>query len=103
MSATLEECNSWIQAFDEESQNHDDKNIWDIDNKPRSQPLCTHVVLKIMRNYDGSVERFKARMVACGNFQVFGENYIETYAAVVSFTAVRDFLYIAMHMNMFRA
>lgn len=42
-------------------------------------------------------------MVAGGNFQVYGENFVKTYAPVVSFTAVRIFLYQALRSNMHRA
>lgn len=52
--------------------------------------------MKIKRNADGSVERLKARVVAGGNFQVYEQDYMETYATVVSFTLVRVFLYITV-------
>lgn len=42
-------------------------------------------------------------MVAGENFQIFGENYLETYAPVISFELVRIFLYISLHLNMFGA
>lgn len=40
-------------------------------------------------------------MVAGGNFKILGENYMEKYAPVVSFGAVRLFLYIALSLNMY--
>ncbi len=55
--------------------------------------LPTNVVLKVKRNSNGTVERFKARIVAGGNHQTYGHDYIETYAPVVSFTLVLLFLY----------
>lgn len=55
-----------------------------------------------MRNLDGAAERFRAQIVAGGNFQILGESYIEMYAPAVSFTAVQTFLYIALEMNMSR-
>ena len=57
-------------------------------------------ILKIKRKADGSVERFKARCVAGGNHQTYGENYIETYAPVVSFTLVRIFLHLTLCLGM---
>jgi hypothetical protein len=45
---------------------------------PRSQvPEASppdHVIFKVKRNADGSVERFKARIVAGGNHQQFGQD-----------------------------
>lgn len=90
-------------AIDDEIRSLDSKHTWKPDSHPESLPLPTHVVLKVKRNSDGSVERFKARVVAGGNFQVYGENFVETYAPVVSFTAVRIFLYLAVRSNMHRA
>lgn len=103
MSATPEEQELWRIAIDDELNSLNAKMTWKLDQAPASQPLPTHVILKVKRNSDGSVERFKARIVAGGNFQIFGESYMETYALVVSFTAVRIFLYIALEMNMYRA
>ena len=103
MQATLEEREMWIKAIEDELISLDDKETWIIDEDPKCQPLPTHIVLKIKRKSDGSVERFKARIVAGGNLQILGLNYFETYAPVVSFTTVRIFLQIALHQKMHRA
>eukprot|EP00171_Calliarthron_tuberculosum_P002470 IDg2470t1 len=68
---------------------------------PASRPLPTHVVLKIKRHGDGTVERFKARIVAGGNFQTYGSDYTDTYAPVVDFALVRLFLCVAMNRGMY--
>ena len=62
--------------------------------------LPMHVVLKIKRKSDGTVERFKARIVARGSYQTYGEDYFETYAPVVSFPLVGIFLYLLLCLNM---
>ncbi len=46
------------------------------------------------------MDRFKARIVAGGNFQQYGTDYFDTYAAVVDFAMVRAFLYMALVHNM---
>lgn len=46
------------------------------------------------------MERFKARVVAGGNFQGYGEEYLETYAAVVYFSLVQMFLYLFLSLKM---
>jgi hypothetical protein len=38
---------------------------------------------------DGKIERFKARLVACGNEQQYGINYEDTYAPVLDLASVR--------------
>lgn len=102
MSATAQERALWEQAIEEELESLDSKDTWILDSDPKSQPLPTHIVLRIKRTSEGSVERFKARIVAGGNHQVYGQNYLETYAPVVSFSTVRTFICIALWRNMCR-
>lgn len=57
-------------------------------------------MLKVKRVNDGSLKRFKARIVAGGNHQTYGQDYLETYVPVVPFLMVRVFLYFALFLNM---
>lgn len=100
LSATPEERDMWESAINEEFQYLDSKHTWTPDDNPAAQPLPTHVMLKVKRKSDGNVERFKARVVAGGNLQTYGENYKETYAPVVSFALVRIFLYLVLCKHM---
>lgn len=100
MNATSEEQELWTSAINDEFRSLDDKETWVLDDHPQSKPLPTHIVLAVKRYSDGRVDRFKRRGAAGGNHQVYGENYKETYAPVVSFSVVRMFLYIAVVMNM---
>ena len=100
LNATPEEQALWEAAIQEELDSLESNNAWCPDDSPDSQPLPTHAILKIKRNADGSVERFKARIVAGGNHQTYGLNYKEIYAPVVSFTMVRIFLYLVLCLQM---
>ena len=44
---------------------------------------------KTKRDAEGGIERLKARLVACGNEQVLGENYGITFAAVIDMSSVK--------------
>ncbi|OWZ04384.1 Gag-pol Polyprotein [Phytophthora megakarya] len=51
--------------------------------------LPCHWALAMKYNADGSIERFKARLVAQGNHQEFGVNCDEVYAPVARFESLR--------------
>jgi Reverse transcriptase (RNA-dependent DNA polymerase) len=57
-------------------------------------------VLKVKRTSDGTVERYKARLVLLGHLQRKNIDYFETYAPVADFTAVRIALVVASFTNM---
>jgi len=52
-------------------------------------------VYSVKLNFDGSLNRYKARLVALGNKQEYGIGYDETSAPVAKMTTVRTILSIA--------
>jgi hypothetical protein len=53
------------------------------------------MVFKIKTKYDGSVEQYKARLVAIGFQQTQGLDYDETFAPVAHMTSVRTLIVVA--------
>ena len=69
---------------------------WDVVDCPVGvTPLGCKWVYSIKVKSDGSLDRYKARLVALGNNQEYGVNYEETFAPVAKMTTVRTILAIA--------
>ena len=56
-------------------------------------------VFKVKRNTDGTVQKFKARLVAQGYTQSPGVHYDEVFAPVVRYTSIRSLLPVANICN----
>ena len=86
----------WIKAMNEELQALQENFTWDIVSCPPDiKPIGCKWVYSVKLNSDGSLNRFKARLVALGNKQEYGINYDETFAPVAKMTYVRTILFIA--------
>jgi hypothetical protein len=59
-----------------------------IPREPNMTTLHSKWVFKTKTLPDGKIERFKSRLVACGNEQVKGENYDQTFAPTLEMTSV---------------
>ena len=68
---------------------------WDIVTCPSSiKPIGCKWVYSVKLKSDGSLDRYKARLVALGNRQEYGIDYEETFAPVAKMTTVRTVLAI---------
>ena len=57
-----------------------------------SHVLHTKWVFKTKTDTDGVIDRFKARLLDCGNKQLFGVDYGLTFAAVMEMSTVKVIL-----------
>ena len=56
-------------------------------------------VFKIKRKADGSIEKYKARLVSKGFRQKYGIDYTETFSPVVKYVALRMVIAISKHFG----
>ena len=89
----------WIQAMNKEITDlikHDTWELVSIDDVPNDRKVVkSRFVYTIKHNRDGTIERFKARFVACGYSQIKDFDYTETFSATLRSTSLRLLMAIA--------
>ncbi|KAL5753906.1 hypothetical protein ACOSP7_022126 [Xanthoceras sorbifolium] len=92
----LELRRSTRQAINEELDALHKNHTWDVVDLPSGQSVIgCRWVYKIKTKVDGSVERYKARLIARGFTQEYGIDYEETFASVARLTSVRCLIVVA--------
>ncbi len=93
---TLEEARSspekdeWNEAMDREMESLKDNHVWKLTSlPPGKRAIGSKWVYKVKTGGDGSVERYKARLVAQGFNQRQGADYDETFCPVVRMESLR--------------
>ncbi|KAL2253435.1 UNVERIFIED_CONTAM: Retrovirus-related Pol polyprotein from transposon RE1 [Sesamum indicum] len=86
----------WVAAMDKELQALESNNTWEVVPLPSGKrSIGCRWVFKIKLKDDGSIERYKARIVAKGYTQVEGVDYVERFSPVAKAVTVRLFIAIA--------
>ena len=83
--------------MNEEVHALDKTGTWEIVDLPAGKkPIGCKWVYRDKCNSDGTIQRYKARLVMRGDHQVEGIDYNETFAPVAKMTSVRCFLSVAI-------
>lgn len=91
----------WQAAIDEELAAHRSNETWTVVKRPdNTRLITTKWVFKIKTKSDGSIERFKARLVARGFEQRQGYDFFETFSPVARYDSIRALLAIASQSEM---
>lgn len=74
--------------------------VWVVVPRPECKSVVTSKWLyKIKNAADGSIEKYKARLVARGFSQIEGVDYQETFVLVARYTSIRSIISIAVEMG----
>ena len=80
----------WVDACKDEIQLIEKNNTWTLVDLPKgAKPICLKWIFKVKRNADGSINKFKARLMAKGYVQRHGIDYDEVFAPVARMETIR--------------
>ena len=86
----------WGKAMEKEIESLYANEVWDLVELPKDRKAVgSKWVFKTKRNANGTVERYKARLVAQGYSQQHGQDYDETFSPVVRFESLRTVIAFA--------
>ncbi|GJX98097.1 retrotransposon protein, putative, ty1-copia subclass [Tanacetum coccineum] len=90
----------WIDAMNKELKALEENKTWTLTLLPPNKKAVGYKwVYKIKFHSDGTMERYKARLVAQGFTRQEGIDYTETFAPVAKMVTVKTLLVVAIHKN----
>ena len=88
-----EHSTQWREALNSEYQSLIDNGAWELVPPPEGKNIVgSKWVLKVKRDANGNLDRFKARLVAQGYSQTRGVDYDEVFSPVARYSAIRSLL-----------
>jgi hypothetical protein len=89
-ATSYEDKDKWQDALDSEYNSLMENATWHRDKLPSgSLAIPCQRIFNVKYKSDGSIERYKARLVALGNRQKYGVDYKEVYSPIARFESLR--------------
>ena len=86
-----------VNAMEKEMESLHTNEIWDLVELSKDRKAVgSKWVYKTKRNANGTIKRHKARLVAQGFSQKYGQDYDETFSPVVRFESLRMIIALAV-------
>ena len=90
----------WLEAMTKEYNSLVDNKIWQLCELPaHKKSLGGRWVFALKKDENGEIVKYKARYVAKGFFQIFGSDFLETFAPTAKLSSVRILLALATHFH----
>lgn len=90
----------WVSAMIEEMQAFEKNQTWELVQLPEGKkPVDCRWIYMIKHKPNGSIDRYKARLVAQGFTQTYGIDYLETFASVAKINTIQVLLSLAANFN----
>ena len=94
------DAQKWQDAINIELNSLKKNKTWKLTPLPSNRtPISSKWVFKIKTNADGTIDKYKARLVARGFSQVQGIDYTETFSPVVKLNSIKVLLALATQYN----
>ena len=100
-ATTSQESSKWLQAMETEMKSLKSNDVWELVPLPTGKKTVgSKWVFKVKSGADGSVERYKARLVAQGFTQRYGSDYDETFCPVVRQESLRVLIALSVQYGL---
>ncbi len=90
----------WKEVMDREMTTLERAGTWSTMLRPSGKNIVgSKWVFHVKRKADGSVDKYKARLVACGFTQIYGVDYFTTFSPVAKLASFRTILAITVCLD----